>query len=132
MKTTIENINGADYTVVWHDVHPTDSHSFADSLIWVKLQMGWMASGTKHIATALPALPRHPKPEDAALLYRYMAEGIEVIYRWVRDPEMKSAWTPICASDGMEYLDGMHVTEATEFMRATDKDGNKIEVAINE
>jgi len=34
-----------------------------------------------HIATALPPLPRRPKPEHAALLYRYMAEGITVVMR---------------------------------------------------
>lgn len=26
--------------------------------------------------TILPALPKHPTPEDASLLYRYMAEGL--------------------------------------------------------
>ena len=30
------------------------------------------------VVTILPALPRHPKPEHAPLLYRYMAEGLEV------------------------------------------------------
>jgi hypothetical protein len=33
------------------------------------------------IVTILPALPRHPNPSDACLLYRYMAEGIRVYIR---------------------------------------------------
>lgn len=84
MKTTIEEINGKPMTVVWHNPREHKSRHFShmdlDCYVY-NLANGDViytsATDSAHIATALPPLPRKPKPEDARLLYRYMAEGIE-------------------------------------------------------
>ena len=75
-KITVEEINGQMMTVIWHNGKPKglldrDTDEFlcrSGSLEFGRLHT--------HIATALPPLPRHPKTDDAPLLYRYMAEGI--------------------------------------------------------
>ena len=71
-RVTIEEISGELMTVVWCD----DANFIA--LDKAKVRCGYELFTTlgKHVATALPALPRHPKPEDAPLLYRYMAEEL--------------------------------------------------------
>lgn len=79
MKTTIETINGKPMTVVWHGVASVGNFTkeYADLWRWEPLNDGSaILIDIDHIATALPALPRHPKHSDAPLLYRYMAEGI--------------------------------------------------------
>lgn len=77
---TIETISGKQYTVVWHG--KAEAHSewiqMASGLAMVTRTVASPYVGYDHIATALPALPRYPKPEQARLLYRYMAEGIEI------------------------------------------------------
>lgn len=81
MKTTIEEINGEPMTVVWNSEACANSISQGFkkchlSEIIIAEGAQYMVVGSGVFATALPALPRHPKPEDAPLLYRYMAEGI--------------------------------------------------------
>lgn len=80
MKTSMETINGKLFTIVWHG--DNSGKSTLGRRI-VALSGGVFAvfkdaDCLDHIATALPALPRHPKPEDAKLLYRYMSEGIAI------------------------------------------------------
>lgn len=92
-KVSIEEINGKQCTVIRK---PFDAE-------WVKEQLGmgnyvrvetfnmeWERvvsqdfitnTNLKYILTILPAIPKHPKPEDAPLLYRYMAEGIIPMYK---------------------------------------------------
>lgn len=113
MKTSIEKIKGKRYTVVWHSPK-------VDEYVPERLVGGciiYISETCEHIATALPALPRHPKPEDAQLLYRYMAEGVE-------------PW--LCYMS--EYYDISAVVDSidVEITHATDTKGNKIEVAIEE
>lgn len=82
MKTSIEQINGQPYTVVWHTkiVRNTAQITDPDWCLLMDNHSGdwtiYEANDYSHIATALPALPKHPKTEDAPLLYRYMAEGV--------------------------------------------------------
>lgn len=86
----IEEINGEKYTAVWHIKQY--ERPVVPEYFWCPMDNGsrrvltpW---GTR-VATALPALPRHPKPEDAPLLYLYMAEGIIPIWhREYNDPEV--------------------------------------------
>jgi len=100
MKVTIEEINNKQCTVIRK---PFDAEWMKEQLgMWqpvrVEYRDGYCFTYTipdgggfelhthlirKHgepinTLTILPALPKHPKPEDAPLLYRYMAEGIEV------------------------------------------------------
>lgn len=75
MKITIETIKGRKCTVIWHVPREPDGIDWPK-----KLRVGYVIrhnQTSEHVATVLPALPRHPKPEHAPLLYRYMAEGIE-------------------------------------------------------
>lgn len=78
-KITIETIQGKPYTVVWYKDVETSSALLGRRL--VELSNGCLgvfhdANCLNLLATALPALPRKPKPEDARLIYRYMAEGL--------------------------------------------------------
>jgi hypothetical protein len=132
MKTTIEEIAGKKYTVVWHGSHTSffdeDHHAFCD---WIDLNNGVVVylSNNEHIATALPALPRKPKPEDARLLHLYAAHGITpmgkrgAIYpaRTYRDDA-----TIVEENDEEIYLIDI------ETIDATDSEGNCVKVAIGD
>ena len=91
MLVTIETINGREYTVIHHHAIFTAiaakgalsrkgwieaPHGF----IYIASEAGSVDDGTIKrsfvIATALPPLPRHPKPEDAAL---YVAHGMTLM-----------------------------------------------------
>ncbi len=77
-SVTIETIAGKQCTVIWHDTKP---RRFSGD--WRVLNCGSIVlysptNRSHHIATALPALPSKPKPSDAPLLYRYMAEGLDL------------------------------------------------------
>lgn len=133
MKTTIEQINGESYTVVWH-CPPTKQCRYKKC---TGLNGGFVlvfeqdADAEGYIAIALPALPRHPKPEDAQLLYRYMAEGVVPCGGWLRTQkyfrEIK------CKSVSFALMDAI-VRNVSKIVitHATDKDGNRVEVAIKE
>ena len=77
------------------------------------------------LITILPPLPRHPKPEDAKLLYRYMSEGLTVVARYT-DP-----WE---GEDYEAYDLNMIAMLGTclEITHCIDEEGNKVEVAIDE
>lgn len=72
---TIEQINGKPHTIIDHF-----KEGFAqvnlDAFQWCTNGVGEMFFGGRHYATALPPLPRHPKPKDAWLLYLYAAHGL--------------------------------------------------------
>lgn len=72
---TVEEIDGEQYTVIWSDLPYVAAY-----LDWTDTNLGKVAvhgRSDSWLATALPALPRRPKPEDARLLYRYASEGIK-------------------------------------------------------
>ena len=103
MKVTIEKIKDKKYTVVWRDEgydficqkykdsrlnlpvsYPNCYLRFSDDLGVLYYDI-WVADIIKNKResvefylkiTALPALPRNPKLEDAPLMFRYMAEGL--------------------------------------------------------
>jgi hypothetical protein len=82
MRVTAEEINGKKYTVIY-PLGDISKHEIDDA-VWVIDWRGVRVAINKTsedneyvIAYALPALPHHPKPEDADLLYRYLSEGIK-------------------------------------------------------
>jgi hypothetical protein len=84
MTITKEKINGVEHNLVWHE-ETKDKNLLGRR--FAKLSGGALAffkdaNCLHHIATALPPLPRYPKPSDAALLYRYVAEGITPVFKW--------------------------------------------------
>lgn len=78
MKVTKETINGREYTVIWHFVPKNRSDDNISFWTVRDVEMIFDKNTMLHLATALPPLPRRPKPEDAPLLYRYMAEGFYI------------------------------------------------------
>jgi hypothetical protein len=73
---TKETISGKEYNVVWHDAlgHMGKPH-------WMKCQDGFTGISSLDydcIATALPPLPRYPKPEHQRLLHLYASHGVDV------------------------------------------------------
>lgn len=120
MKTTIETINGKKYTVVWHD--GALSGFFSNGVVTDPLGCKYAYNHQLEVsATGLPALPRHPNPEDAPLLYRYASEGL------FPAGTMGGRFND-CAA--IAYLVGGNALP--EMTHAIDKDGNKVEVAIEE
>jgi hypothetical protein len=128
MKTSVETINGKAYTIIWYGNNPiknTLGRRFA------KLSGGVFAifrdaDCLDHIATALPALRRYPKPEDAKWLYQYMAEGIEVFVR----VQGFISITSMTDSEGMLSALGCEACER-EITHAT-YNGKRVEIAIEE
>jgi len=72
------------------------------------------------VVTILPALSKHPKPEDAALLYRYASEGIFAV--GVHGEEEYET----CGFD--DFLG--EINNKLRTVGAVDADGNRVEVAI--
>lgn len=149
MKTTIETINGKIYTVIWH------SKDYADYLgesIYDAFH-GLTASGVieifscatnraEHIATALPALPRHPKPKDAGLLYPYMTVGLfikcqffdcgELVLEF-KNSELEVQGREMFVDNGY----GRNMVGASgywdiEITHATDAQGKPVEIAVED
>lgn len=75
----------------------------------------------KHTITILPALPRHPKPEDAPLLCRYMAEGLELYFSW--DTSKGIIWRVGGFSIDQVINHNSEITHAT-------LNGERVEIAI--
>ena len=82
------------------------------------------------VITILPPLPRNPTPEDAPLLYRYMAEGLEPHASVVVNPRKYSG---IEHSAGHGIINRMRLYRDTTFQitHAT-HNGERIEIAIKE
>jgi hypothetical protein len=81
-----------------------------------------------HIATALPALPRNPKPEDARLLYRYMAEGIYPKGARLGGIQISSGeLVERCLDEEHSKNIGLEITGAID-----SKTGERVEIAIKD
>lgn len=128
-KITVETIQGKPYTVVWREpeIYPCD----ADDTGWIDgVSNGELFGQDAYaddyiaIATALPALPRHPKPEDAPLLYRYMAEGI-VPMATEEDFHNGCDLSNLAFIDSWRTGKGMKITHATH-------NGERVEIAITD
>lgn len=126
---TTEEINGQKMTVVWHtDKFRLWAHIGRDvGIDWKQGVDGccyWFSQEPAYcIATALPALPRNPKPEDAKLLYRYMAEGIAL--RTIVDKKYKQSGALLFLALELESRSQIEITHATF-------EGERVEVAIKE
>lgn len=135
MKTSIETINGKLCTIVWHGYNPiknTIGRRFA-TLHGGTFAVFKDADCLDHIATAIPALPRNPKPKDAPLLYRYASEGLMVW--WTDNDEEKPrtcAWViNMHLVNYNQLVEHTNLTRRMEITHAVDSEGNKVEVAIN-
>lgn len=132
---TIEEINGEKYTVVWHGSpertpEPRQWFEMPDgTFILLVLEFD---GGANCYATALPALPRHPKPEDAPLLYRYMAEIIDITIKQTNnDPDCLDFVGLF--SEGAEEWFITTDEYKVEITHAINSDtGERVEVAIKE
>lgn len=111
MKTTIEQIDGKLYTVI---------HRAAESefVCYTSKENGLCSVYKVMDYIALPALPRKPTEDDEPLLHRYMAEGIDL--KTYMD-NYERHWLVARSFMGMKF----------ELTHATDKDGNRIDVAID-
>lgn len=106
-KVTVETIGGKKCTVVWHkESKLCDEWIRANSggLLLVRKTVASPYVGYDHIATALPALPRNPTPDDARLLYRYMAEGIEAVYGYKDHTGEDCAISAATNLDSLEWI----------------------------
>lgn len=127
LKTSIETISSELCTVIWRK--PEYQNKLLGALDIPQKYEYELGLGSTHIATTLPALPEHPKLEDAALLYRYMAEGLRILM-FIDDRE----YSFVGFSDG--YMWGFDVNTEMEWINgakiigAVDADGNRVEVAI--
>lgn len=131
MKTSIEEIDGKLYTVVWKG-EIFDLYKVCNPYTDQESGVIYFASSFGSItATALPALPKHPIKEHVQLLHRYMSEGI---YPKSSYAMPKRTWYEpvIDLENGVKYKDenGEEVDFIETIFGATDKDGNKVEVAI--
>ena len=127
MKTSIENIGGQLCTVVWYWSYG----DFPTPEEWKLTRQ--LVNGERHaiiaydhIATALPALPRNPKPEDAQLLYRYMAEGIypDMVDVDSGEPGLFNGMFIIVSDDECGESYSPKITHATH-------NGERVEIAIS-
>jgi hypothetical protein len=119
----IENCYGSDKWIKAYD----EDNSTYDSMTYDQFN---------YIITTLPALPRYPKPEDAPLLYRYMAEGIVPVL--VDKSGYNGGFIGFCAISNTQTLlvkhsDGQPITihMEAEITHAT-MDGERVEIAIEE
>jgi hypothetical protein len=136
MKTTIENIKGTDYTVVWYEDVEVKEVAKANGIHWVDACVGYIGLIAYEYtcgATALPPLPRHPKPGDARLLYRYMAEGLMPKLRLI---DSDGNATPVKSDTLSPYLvfNLSHSSGDTrcEVYRCLNDRGEEVNVAIRE
>lgn len=84
-----------------------------------------------HTITLLPALPRHPKPEDAALLYRYLAEGLHVIAHRLDNIERSKLVSTHRIEDVLWGWWKAHPPLAEyRITHCVDTHGNRVDVAI--
>jgi len=112
-------------TVVWHygsgDIKLFNTTPLANGVLAVVCDHYDVKLEDMFIATALPALPKHPKPEDAALLYRYLSEGV-VIY-FAKNISTKNIQLE-------DYLYRLRDSKTHQIDHVTDTQGNRLDVAI--
>ena len=130
MTPTIETIDGKPYTVVWHSKPLPIQQGLDDGMLFlVETSHGYELCvivgypddtvDRGSIATALPPLPRYPTFKDAALLYRYMAEGASICCSIGGEEDV-----PLLHAHGLKYFI-VEITHAT-------LNGERVEVAIEE
>lgn len=129
---TIEEIDGQKMTVVWRD---DPASMFWDDAYFIGVDELGCRSGFSEKGdlqyTAIPALPRKPEPEDARLLYRYMAEGIEVVYSY------KDHCGEACAISAASNLDSLEWCVSKQYRielkhAINSETGERVEIAIKE
>lgn len=86
------------------------------------------------LITILPPLPRYPKPKDAALLYRYAAEGLFLSGRYFHESKgwVNCTWVQfrrIVENGGHSKAADPYEPEY-EITHAVTADGQRVEVAI--
>ena len=116
---TIETIEGKQYTVVWRDAFEWNDRNarYRDmsKQIWFRGAGGYLMNAT---ATALPALPRYPKPEHAGLLHLYAANGFVIHFT---DDIFCAQWSnPSILNNNVDF----------EITHATTETGERADVAI--
>lgn len=93
----------------------------------------WLdAEEIMYTITTLPALPRYPKAEDAALLYRYMSEGLmpmsDLLYQEYEDAHM---WDKVFILHSyMEFVYGSKIDDENAISCCINEAGERVEVAI--
>jgi hypothetical protein len=143
MQVTIEEINSELCTIIW-SIAPSQ-HDTCETLVYPN-KHGYQFNdidSERHVATALRALPRNPKPEDAALLYRYVSEGLILVGsngsgeffiqpHWNNADQWKAPNQMILEYDSVtgDSYTGTEWGEVVEITHAIDSEGNKINVAI--
>lgn len=132
MKTTIEEINGEKFTVVIHNEklwsgYKTRKNQKMDFKLVENNQGFSLNIAAITIATILKPLPRHPKPDDARLLYRYMAEGIRP-FAIAQTPK----GLPLGSWCGMGVLEAAEASRNMEIKYGFNDADEKIEVAIED
>lgn len=140
MKVSVEEINGRQVTVIWHEEsqHTTLGRRFVtlDSGV---LEVFKDANCLEHIATALPPLPRKPTKGDAALLHLYAANNLMPVMTYDNGNTtgalkseatfMSEEWHQILSdSDDFKQEHG-YVDEITHALLP---DGTRCEIAIKE
>lgn len=132
MKTTIEEINGKLFTVIWHKNVTQSGYCFDNlrkrNLYFQPDGIGYLIFANNFYAAALPALPRNPKPEDTRLIHRYLAEGI--VLSFATYDEMGE----FMQGYSSDYYPIKKILERTEITLCPDprnsETGEKVEVAI--
>lgn len=129
MKVSVETINGRECTVIHRNGDYTpDGAGFLKCTTSLGHEVYSKKSGA-HLATTLPPLPRHPKPEDAPLLYRYASEGVIAEYRY--EDHCGDEYILSINEDGFAGL-GYCLAKhwAVSYVHAIDLEGNRVDVAI--
>lgn len=120
-KVSIEEIGGKQYTLIWRDGIKNNRWKEFST---IETEYGYeIISCNRSFATALFALPKHPKPSDAELLYRYASEGLEVYAEFIPKNGNKGVSAFV-----VEYIRGQDkwkITHAT-------LNGERVEVAIDQ
>lgn len=153
-KVTIETINGKQCTVIrkpfdaawvkgelargipmlvdktYTDQSHTSPHSnyqiiTKDDVAYFSDYVRYEHSNYGDIITILPPLPRNPKPEDAPLLYRYMAEGLMPKGEFLWLDKTKSGLNTHHLFDRINKYSGAEITHA-------EHNGERVEIAIEE
>jgi hypothetical protein len=150
MKTTIETIKGKPYTVVWHmPTYADDGFKAQDGEVMFAMPLGGYVLANidckEVLATALPALPKHPTAEDAALLYLYAAHGLYPVFtdtRHLHLPEDERQYPFLTLYDAEihreDYSDtrsgvvGTAIDAHDEITHAVTASGERVEIAIKE
>lgn len=140
MKTSIEEINGRKCTVVWHDCFSGEVELAMKRGYWKPLNCGFVLHNPQNgncDAIALPALPRHPKPEDAPKLMRCIAEGLRPVFEPFHEdyghyPKLlgiDEAGNALTTSVDRYRLELIHIS-LMKIAGALDPEGNRISIAI--